>query len=265
MNKHNRKTMIAAMLLGALCAVTGCAGAKEQSAVSDSGTLLLKINPEIAVEYDDAGIVTEITARNEDAKPIVAACEELIGVDARIAIPQIVTEIAEAGYFVDDIDGTVQELVLEIEPGSVLPDQTFFDDLITDVRAYVDGASWYKTEKPLEKETSDKAGSENTEYKITDYHITDYGVTDYGTTDYGMTDYGVTDYIVTEAVPAAPASKPAAVTEQKSGKTDYGVTDYGTTDYGMTDYGVTDYGRTDYGESDYGKTDYHNGASDYDD
>jgi len=45
---------------------TASAPAESSAQVASGGTLVLKVNPEIALAYDDAGLVTGLTARNGD-------------------------------------------------------------------------------------------------------------------------------------------------------------------------------------------------------
>ena len=42
--------------------------AAEGTSLSESGVLILSVNPEIQIDYDENGIVTAITGRNEDGK-----------------------------------------------------------------------------------------------------------------------------------------------------------------------------------------------------
>lgn len=255
--------------------------------LAEGGVILLSVNPKIAVEYDDTGKVTGIIARNDDALKIVASCEGLIGLETKEVITRLVDAIGQAGYFVEDIDGNLRQITLEIESGSLLPDKTFLDDIIAAVKEYVSANNW---SNPVEI-----AG--RPDYEITDYGIFSDGVTDYHNpnctaeghaegctdyhdshTDYGHTDYNDTDYGHTDYHHSAPAAQPIPETTQQpvegytdyhhDGHTDYhhdGHTDYhhdGYTDYydGYTDYN-TDYGVSDYNDSDYGHSDYHD--SDY--
>ena len=47
----------------------------ETTAAMEGGVLIIKVNPEIAVEYDKDGIVTAVTARNNEAIAIINQCE----------------------------------------------------------------------------------------------------------------------------------------------------------------------------------------------
>lgn len=219
--------------------------------LANGGVLVLSVNPEIAVEYDAAGTVSGVTARNNDALSIINSCTDLIGRPTRDVVSDLVTAIGNAGYFVEEVDGTTRQITLEIEPGSSLPSGTFLDDVITDIRTTVQNHDWTT---PLNVEITDDKGSTTT-YVDTDYGPGNDGRTDYDDTDYGPGNDGVTDYDDTDY-----------------GPNNDGVTDYDDTDYGPNNDGVTDYTKTNTNtnstkknnNTDYGKTDYDDGKTDYD-
>ncbi|MBQ8238268.1 MAG: hypothetical protein IJZ39_09005 [Oscillospiraceae bacterium] len=240
---------IACMLALVLC-LTACgqSAAAPTGGVSlaDGGVLVLSVNPEIAVEYDENGTVTGVTARNDDALAIIASCEGLIGQPTRNVVTDLVTAIGDAGYFVEEVEGEGRQITLEIEPGSSLPNETFLDDVIADIRNCVSANDWTT---PLVVEGESDYGM--SDYVDTDYGVGNDGFTDYDDTDYGPDNDGVTDY-----------------DHNINDDTDYGegndgVTDYDGTDYAdNTDYGVNADGNTDYNDSDYGV--WGDGLTDYD-
>ena len=191
----------------------------ENEIKADGGILVISVNPEIAVEYDNSGIVTGITARNNEALTIINNCQGLIGSKTKDAVNKLVTAIGEAGYFVEEVSGQTRQITIEIEAGSSLPYDGFMDEVVEEVKTCVNDHKWAA---PLEVRNE-------SDYGITDYVDTDYGPNNDGVTDYGATDYGATNY----------------------GATNYGATNYGTTNYGATNYGTTNYGTTNYGASDY--------------
>jgi len=260
-------SLIACMLVLVLC-LTACgqsAAPEKGISLRNGGVLVLRVNPEIAVEYDAKGNVSGITARNDDALAIVANCKGLIGQPTRNVMTGLVTAIGEAGYFVEEIDGEGRRITLEIEPGSSLPHGTFLEDVIADIQNCVSNHDWttpidvegesdfgitdYK-QTPADRNANQNAnqGAESAEppvYQDTDYGTGNDGVTDYdhnknNDTDYGPDSDGVTDYDGTDY----------------EANTDYGIHADGNTDYNDTDYGVNNDGVTDYGKTDYGKTDY---------
>ena len=57
------------------------------------------------------------------------AYPDYIGKDCETVLRDLIVEITEAGYFVDDIDGNKKNIVLQLEPGSVLPRDDFLADM----------------------------------------------------------------------------------------------------------------------------------------
>lgn len=228
-----KKSIIAIMmaLVMSLACLTGCgqsAAANNGTELASGGVLVLSVNPEIAVEYDENGLVTGVSARNDDAMDIISNCKGLIGKETREAVTALVSAIGEAGYFVEEIEGERRQITIEIETGSKLPHDAFLDEVVSDVRDCVNENNW---NVPMDVENE------------SDYGITDYVDTDYGPDNDGVTDYDDTDY----------------------GPNNDGVTDYDDTDYGPNNDGVTDYDDTDYGPDNGGVTDYDDGQSNYDD
>lgn len=54
---------------------------------------------------------------------------------------ELVVKINESGYFVDDIDGHKKNIVLKLEPGSVIPDDDFLINMSTSAQDAVKGLS----------------------------------------------------------------------------------------------------------------------------
>ncbi len=231
MKKRIFHMCIAAICVFGLIGFTGCdqqtglqadpKPVEQQIASQDGGTLFLKVDPEIAIEYDKDGNVTSLKSRNDAGKEILQDYTGYEGKPCRTVVDELINKIGAAGYFVDDVEnGYGRQIVLEIEKGSQLPTTTFMDDIVADVRSNVTRHHW--------KSPVDVRGE-------SDYGITDYVDTDYGPNNDGDTDYRITDY----------------------GSNNDGVTDYHDTDYGPDNDGVTDYNHTDYGPDNDGVTDYH--------
>ena len=294
--------IILAILLALVLSIgtfAGCSAAAQSistgsAKLATGGTLCLRVNPEIAVSYDENGNVTELVARNEAAKKILANISGYVGKPTQEVVSQLVTAIGNAGYFVEEIEGNTRKITIEIESGSSLPTGTFLSDVIAEVKKIVENHNWTT---PIDVEGESLFGL--TDYKDTDYGPSNDGVTDYDDTDYGPNNDGITDYDDTDYGPnndgctdyghhhgdgnctenctdygnnggSSGSNNGGSSGGKKTtgGKTDYGKTDYGKTDYGKTDYGKTYYvktdyndGKTDYGKTDYGKTDY--GRTDY--
>ncbi len=215
----------------------------QQTDLSQGGTLLLKVNPEIAISYDETGLVTSVSARNPDAQALLEGYTGFEGKEATAVITELVEKIGNAGYFVEEVEGVRKQIVIEIEKGSAVPNPEFIDKVVSSVKETVKNKNWY-TPIDIENESL---------YGITDYIDTDYGpgndgITDYIDTDYGEYSDGVTDYHDTDY-----GYKHDGVTDYDDSPYDkHSVTDYDDTDYGPNNDGITDYD-TDYGVTDYGK------------
>ncbi len=268
MKKTLFKTLVIAIIALML---TACNAAPSESAttINDGGTLILSVNPEIKICYDENGLVEAVEGVNDDGKKIVEDFSDYIGKEARTVVSELVTKIGAAGYFVEEVEGERKQVIIEIEKGSAIPYDGFIDEVVNDVKKATDTNRWYS---PIDVRNETDYGYTHyidTDYgdgndSITDYHDTDYGPDNDGVTDYHDTDYGYHNDSITD------------YDQNRVDDTDYGpysdgVTDYADTDYGPTNDGVTDYGYTNYGDggdsgydasSDYSGSDY--GNSDYD-
>ncbi len=229
--------------------------AQAQTGNLAGGVLLLSVNPQLAVEYDEAGLVTGVSARNDEALAIIAKCEGLIGGQTRTVVSKLVTAIGEAGYFVENVDGEGRQITIEIEDGSKLPSQTFFNEVITDVQTTVSSREWTNSagEAPAVPVPQPRVNA------IVPRGTQVNGGLDYVDTDYGPDNDGVTDY----GVMINPADGSVTGADTDYGPNNDGVTDYADTDYGPNNDGVTDYADTDYGPNNDGVTDYSSGNSNY--
>ncbi len=296
--KKSRLISIILTLSMTIMLFVGCATQpKEQVNLATGGTLLLKVNPEIAITYDENGNVTKLESCNQDAQAILKDYTGFEGKDTALVVKDLVEKIGNAGYFVEEVEGERRHIVIEIEKGSVVPDEKFMDNVVTAVKEILASQKWYS---PLD--IVNGSGYGFTDYVDTDYGefsdgvtdfndidygykndgATDFGVTDYNDTDYGpdndgVTDFGKTDYDTTDygPQPTAPAVKPEEKSGQDKRDTDYGHTDYDATDYGPqptktptakpeakpTQAPSVNNPDTDYGHTDYETTDY--GKSDY--
>ncbi len=144
MKKMNLKSTLAVMASGvlALTLLAGCGKqpSKATRAASEekaAGTLLLSVNPEIKVEYDDGGLVLEIEGVNDDGRSIVTGMKEYQGKDCRTVVNELVMEVCEAGYFDVTVDGHTKNIVLKLEEGSVCPDDDFLEEVAEGAREAV--------------------------------------------------------------------------------------------------------------------------------
>ena len=132
--KHKRKLFAAASALAVLSAVmlAGCGSetaTSQQAAVQNTGVLTLSVNPEIQIQYDAAGNVTSVAGRNAEGQSIVQEYQGYIGKSCDVVLKDLVAEIEQAGYFVEDVNGNKKDIVLQLEPGSAIPRDNFLADM----------------------------------------------------------------------------------------------------------------------------------------
>ena len=106
------------------------------------GVLSLKINPEIALHYDENGKVTKVEGRNADGTRILEGFTGYTGKDTAQVLEELVDLIGKAGYFVEEADGTSRRIVLELDPGSQLPHDQFLQDMAKHVKSCVENKNW---------------------------------------------------------------------------------------------------------------------------
>jgi len=123
--------------------------ATEGETLADSGTLYLKVNPEIAIGYDENGLVTDIQGDNAEAEEILNDYPDYIGKDSGVVLEELIALIGEAGYFVEEVEGEPKNIVIELEEGSALPGDNFVERMATNAQKAVED---YKTSS---EETTD--------------------------------------------------------------------------------------------------------------
>ena len=161
----------------------------EAQAEEQGGVISLKVNPEIAVFYDENGAVTKIESRNDDGKKVITDYTGFEGKECRVVIGELIALINEAGYFVEETEGEAHQITLEIEEGSILPTENFLNTIVAEIQKYT---SSEKINTPVAINGESTYGWTN--YGDTDYGPDSDGVTDYDDTDYGTTSDGATNY-----------------------------------------------------------------------
>ena len=298
--KLRRKLFAAVSSLAVASAVllAGCgAPAQEGTALKETGILTLSVNPEIQLEYNRDGKVTALTGRNDDGKGIVEAYPDYIGKDCEDVLKDLIVEINEAGYFVDDIDGNKKNIVLQLEPGSVLPSDNFLADMSASTQEAVRGLelssgivtiddddydpAYAKDGKPspyitLEKAQEIALAQANVDAADAVFDDKEFDHDD-GTPIFELefmangNEYEYDIHAVTGKVVKAEhktAGTQSGTPATGSGSTNYNDTDYGPNNDGVTDYNDTDYGPNNDGVTDYNDTDYgpnNDGVTDYND
>ena len=106
----------------------------ESSTVRTAGTLLLSVNPEIEIEYDDNGLVTKVEGVNDDGRGIVGGYTDYEGKECRVVVSDLVTEIYEAGHFNETVGGHDRNIVVKLQQGSEYPGEEFLDGIEGDVQ-----------------------------------------------------------------------------------------------------------------------------------
>ena len=144
-----KSTLVTATMGVALAAVlTGCGviptapaqsagGAEEASITRTAGTLLLSVNPEIEIDYDQDGLVTDVEGVNDDGKGVVGDYTGYEGRECRTVVSDLVGRIYEAGHFDQTVDGHDRNVVVKLEQGSGYPGDDFLNGIESDVRSTV--------------------------------------------------------------------------------------------------------------------------------
>ena len=235
MNRSRFIVTLAAILVLALGigVLAGCGAQNQQGATQTQataipeggGSLLVKVNPEIAVIYDKDGKVVAVEGRNDEGRALVTDDAEFIGKDCKTVVSALVAKIKGAGYIVEEVEGDGNNITIEVEDGSRVPSENFLSGVVAGVYKYTNGQK-IKAKVNVEGESR-------------------YGWSDVGDSDYGPDNDGVTDY---DDKPAAKKS-----TSKKSASNDSNYDDRGTTNYGgNTNY--DDGGTTNYNDSAYGSS-----------
>ena len=311
--KQNIHTKLLALTLTtalALTALTACGNSAGTAALPETsgtstplleesggtvGTVLLSVNPEIEMDYNDVGNVVALTGRNQEAQTLLASYTGYQGRPCTQVVGELVDEINALGYFDATVGGHEKNIILKLERGSAYPSDQFLNELAEAVRLVVEtdqigsqavtldqddyddayGDKGYINASAAQSILSTQLGRDDLQFVEKEYDLDDgeyevefvldgveyeYEVNAYTgkvtEMDAEFQDYDDTDY--------GPGS---------DGITDYGITDYDDTDYGPNNDGVTDYDDTDYGPNadgitDYDDTDYGpnaDGITDYDD
>ena len=270
---------------------TGSTSATLQEPADGSvGTVLLSVNPEIAMDYNEAGNVVALNGLNDDGRAVLASYTGYEGRACTAVIGELVDAINADGYFDATIDGHEKNIVLKLERGSQYPSDQFLNELAEAVRLVVEtdqigsqtvaldgddyddayGDKGYINAQAAQNILSAQLGRDDIQFVEKDYDLDD------GEYEVEFVLDGVEYEYEVNAVTGK-------VTEMDADYQDYDDTDYGpgndgATDYADTDYGpnadgVTDYDDTDYGPkadgvTDYDETDYGpnaDGVTDYDD
>lgn len=125
--------LVSSLAVLAAVLLAGCA--PSNNAETEKGYLKLSVNPEIRIEYNSEGLVTGLEGLNRDGSDIVSGYGDYIGKSCSDVLKDLVADIYQAGYFIEDADSGRRQVVLQLEPGSALPDDDFLELLRGDVQA----------------------------------------------------------------------------------------------------------------------------------
>ena len=235
------------------------------------GTVLLSVNPEIEMDYDEVGNVVALTGLNEDGKAVLASYTGYEGKPCATVVGELVDEINAGGYFDATIDGHEKNIILKLERGSVYPNDQFLNELAEAVRLVVEtdqigsqavtldqddyddayGDKGYINASAAQSILSTQLGRDDLQFVEKEYDLDDGEYEVEFVLDGVEYEYEVNAYT-------------GKVTEMDAEFQDYDDTDYGPGSDGITDYGVTDYDDTDYGPNADGITDYDDWGDDDD-
>lgn len=109
---------------------------------AEGGVLCLKINPEIAIHYDASGLVTKVEGRNQDGIRLLKNFTGYKGKETSQVLTDLVEMIGQAGYFVEEAEGTSRRITLELDPGSQVPHEKFLEDMAAHVKRSVESGNW---------------------------------------------------------------------------------------------------------------------------
>ena len=191
-----RKILAAASSLAVLAALlTGCGAQPQESSVT-AGVLTLRVNPEIAIHYNQSGKVVALEGDNQDGREIVEAYPDYIGKDCEVVVQELVEEIHAAGYFVEEVEGQPRRVVLELDDDSQEPREDFLEDMSRSAQDALEGLSLGSTVVVEDDGAAVSPSPKASEAPVgaSDYNDTDYGPNNDGVTDYAYTDYGDTNY-----------------------------------------------------------------------
>ena len=280
--KNRLFVMTASLTMFSAALMTGCgASPKEGAAVAETGRLTLSVNPEIQIEYNKDGRVTDLKGQNDDGKEILKTYPDYVGKECEAVLQDLIVEIHEAGYFVEDVDGKAKSIVLQLEPGSVLPSDDFLEDMSESTQNAVKGLNLASGIVSISDDDYDPAYAKDGQPS---HYITLEKAQEIALTQAGLSAADVVfddkEFDHDDGTPVFELEFEAAGQEYEydvhavTGKVlraehqdtdDYDDTDYGPNNDGVTDYDdADDYDDTDYGPNNDGVTDYDD-ADDYDD
>ena len=90
------------------------------------------------MDYDGAGNVVALHARNEDGRAVLAGYTGYTGRPCTAVVGELVNHIHAGGYFDTTVGGNEKNIVLKLEQGSAYPNDQFLQDLALAVQLVVE-------------------------------------------------------------------------------------------------------------------------------
>ncbi len=142
--------VVLATLLVAAAVLAACAQSSNVGSLSNTqaqteapktngavGTILLSVNPEIEIEYDDQGLVVAVNGVNADGKALLANYTDYKGKTCAQVVTELVGKIYKSGEFELEMNGHAKNIVIKLEEGSAYPSEAFLDQVAQSVQAAV--------------------------------------------------------------------------------------------------------------------------------
>ncbi len=101
------------------------------------GALLLSLNPEIEIEYDEDGLVIELEGKNDDGKEVLLTYKDFEGKSVKQVITELVEAIFASGKYDLELKGNDKNIVVKLEKGSAYPNEQFLEEVAQAVREAV--------------------------------------------------------------------------------------------------------------------------------
>lgn len=164
--------LVSLLFASVLLILVGCANNNEFTtpteqtqetgeSIMNTGTLYLMVNPEIAMDYDEIGLVTDVRGTNPDGEEVIEDYTDYIGKESGVVLEELILRIGEAGYFVEEASGDSKRIVIELEAGSALPGDNFLEKMAASAQRAVEDYNTFREESTETAETGQS--SEQTE------------------------------------------------------------------------------------------------------
>lgn len=144
--KKNIKTLLC-LLLGAVLLIgllAGCGGDKDEAPASNDpqivapttgGMLLLNVNAAVEIIYDTDSFVMSIKGADANGKELVAAQDDMVGMDITDAVQALTKAALTDGYLIKG----EKVIVIKQSLGSASPGTAFLENILVDIQTVSEG------------------------------------------------------------------------------------------------------------------------------